>query len=50
MYLKQGQQPQCWDYKELFNIPENYARVSRMEGMKILESKKKRMAVANMIT
>jgi hypothetical protein len=34
----------------IFNIPAEYAVVSRKEGMKTLESKKKRLAVANVIS
>ena len=34
----------------IFEIPEEYKLVSRKEGMKTLESKKKRLAVANVIS
>lgn len=47
MYLSKTKT--SWDYKELFQIP-NFKRVSRKEGMKMMNSKKKRLAVANVIT
>ena len=34
----------------IFEIPAEYDLVSRKEGMKTLESKKKRLAVANVIS
>ena len=34
----------------IFDIPAEYDLVSRKEGMKTLESKKKRLAVANVIS
>ena len=35
---------------ELFQLPSDCKLVSRKEGMKTLESKKKRLAVANIVT
>jgi hypothetical protein len=36
------------DMSGLFVIPEDFQMISRKEGMKTLESKKKRMVLANM--
>lgn len=36
--------------KDLFTIPDEFKQVSRKEGMKVMESKKKRLVVANVIS
>ena len=38
------------DYEKVFGMPEQFKFVSRKEGMKTLTSKKKRIALANVIS
>ena len=38
------------NHSEVFKIPEDFKFVSRKEGMKTLTSKKKRIALANVIS